>query len=159
MKLSDSESRSNFRTQRLNEDYAADMRALNVLFGEVFDDPERYRDNPPNDTYIKQFLNSSSHIVIVATDNGKVIGGLVAYVLDKFEMERREVYIYDLAVAGDYQRQGIGARLIAKLKEAARKAGAYVIFVQADEGDDAVYFYRSLKPSEEIQARNFDLDV
>ena len=34
-------------------------------------------------------------------------GALVAYVLEKFERERSEVYIYDLAVAATHRRQGI----------------------------------------------------
>jgi aminoglycoside 3-N-acetyltransferase I len=40
--------------------------------------------------------------VLVAQVGDTVIGGLVADELIKFEQERREVYIYDLAVAAPY---------------------------------------------------------
>jgi len=36
-----------------------------------------------------------------------VVGGLAAYVLEKFEQQRREIYIYDLAVS-----DAIGARVL-----------------------------------------------
>ncbi|MGI9404951.1 MAG: hypothetical protein ACR2O4_01155 [Hyphomicrobiaceae bacterium] len=37
----------------------------------------------------------------------QVIGGLVAYELKKFEQERSEIYIYDLAVAAEHRRKGV----------------------------------------------------
>jgi len=64
------------------------------------------------------------------------LGGLVAYELDKFEQARREVYIYDLAVRPAHRRQGIATALIARLGEIAARRSAWVIYVQADYGDD-----------------------
>ena len=51
--------------------------------------------------------------------------------LPKFEQERSEVYIYDLAVAVAHRREGIATALIMELKRIASLRGAYVIFVQA----------------------------
>lgn len=130
-----------------------------MLFGEVFDDLENYKTDLPSDGYLERLLASENNIVLVAESDGRVIGGLVAYVLDKFEKERREVYLYDLAVATEHHRKGIGRRLIGELQNEARQAGAYVVFVQADEGDEAVKFYESLSPSENLRTRNFDFDV
>lgn len=50
---------------------------------------------------------------------GDVVGGLVAYELAKFEQERSEVYIYDLAVLASHRRQGVATALIAELKSLA----------------------------------------
>jgi aminoglycoside 3-N-acetyltransferase I len=80
-----------------------------------------------------------------------VVGGLAAYVLEKFEQERREIYIYDLAVAEQHRRKGIATRLINELRQIARERGAYVIYVQADIIDEpAVKLYESLGKREEV---------
>jgi aminoglycoside 3-N-acetyltransferase I len=50
---------------------------------------------------------------------GVVVCGLAAYELKKFEQERSEIYIYDLAVASEHRREGIATALIEKLKEIA----------------------------------------
>ena len=41
-----------------------------------------------------------------------MVGGLAAYVLPKFEQERSEVCIYDLAVAEPHRRQGIAEEVL-----------------------------------------------
>lgn len=135
------------------------FRQLIDVFGKVFDDPESYHAQQPTDSYLQAFLAANSHIVIVAEYEGRVIGGLVAYVLTKFEQARREIYLYDLAVVHDMQRRGIGRRLMDTLRHIGKAMDAYVVFVQADEGDDAISFYRALGPATETAVRNFDFDV
>lgn len=148
-----------YSVRRLSGNDLETMRSLNVLFGDVFEDDENYHNHKPSDDYLREFLADDRNMVVVALQDGEVVGGLVAYVLDKFERERREVYLYDLAVAKAHHRKGIGRRLIDELKIIAREVGAYVVFVQADEGDEAVKFYESLSPSENLRTRNFDFDV
>jgi aminoglycoside 3-N-acetyltransferase I len=83
---------------------------------------------------------------------------LTAYVLDKFERDRREIYIYDLAVAAAHRRRGLATALIETLAGVARDRGAYVIFVQADRGDDAaIALYESLGRREDVH--HFDIPV
>ncbi|MBF4499661.1 GNAT family N-acetyltransferase, partial [Vibrio vulnificus] len=77
-------------------------------------------------------LGGGGFIALAAVQDDAVIGGLAAYILQKFEQERSEVYIYDLAVAANHRRKGIATALINELKGVARVRGAYVIFVQAD---------------------------
>jgi aminoglycoside 3-N-acetyltransferase I len=84
--------------------------------------------------------------------------GLAAYVLEKFERERSEIYIYDLAVAETHRRRGIATRLIEELKTIARDKGAWVIFVQADPPDaPALALYASLGVREDVY--HFDIDL
>ena len=68
----------------------------------------------------------------MARHGDEVVGGLAAYELRKFERERREIFIYDLAVAQEHRRRGVATGAINELKRIARQRGAYVIFVQAD---------------------------
>jgi aminoglycoside 3-N-acetyltransferase I len=86
------------------------------------------------------------------------VAGLVAYVLEKFEQERTEIYIYDLAVAERVRRRGIATALIRALQAIAKVRGAWVIYVQADYGDDpAIRLYESLGQREDVM--HFDIPV
>ncbi|MFN6964626.1 MAG: hypothetical protein ACK4S4_12790 [Pyrinomonadaceae bacterium] len=64
------------------------------LFGEVFGEPETYQAKAPSDDYLVSLLSSETFIPCAAISEGKVVGGLAAYVLKKFEQQRSEVYIY-----------------------------------------------------------------
>jgi aminoglycoside 3-N-acetyltransferase I len=57
-------------------------------------------------------LCSDHFIALAALQDDVVIGGVAAYELKKFERERSEIYIYDLAVAADdgYRALQLGAR-------------------------------------------------
>ena len=56
-----------------------------------------------------------------------------------------EIFIYDIAVRADRQRQGVGRRLIGALREMAATQGIHDLFVPADDEDaHALEFYRAL---------------
>ncbi len=134
------------------------LKELLQVFGESFEEPQTYQGAVPSDAYLASLLARDHFIALVALDGRKVVGGLAAYVLDKFEQERKEVYIYDLAIVSPYRRQGIATGLINHLKTIARERGAYVIFVQADAGDiPAIRLYESLGTKEDVH--QFDIPV
>jgi aminoglycoside 3-N-acetyltransferase I len=86
------------------------------------------------------------------------VGGIAAYELKKFEQERSEIYIYDLAVAALHRREGIATALIAELRKIAAGRGAYVIFVQADRRDaPAIALYTKLGTRKD--ALHFDIPI
>jgi aminoglycoside 3-N-acetyltransferase I len=121
------------------------------MFGEAFEDAESYLSKPPTDRYIRRLLASQQFIALAALKDLDVVGGLAAYELHKFEQERSEIYIYDLAVARSHRRQGIATALIQELRKIAALRGAYVIFVQADLGDDpAIALYTKLGAREDV---------
>ena len=98
----------------------------------------------PDDDYLQQLLENGSFLVFVALSEGKVVGGLTAYILQQYYSVRPLVYIYDLAVKTNYQRQGIGSLLIAGITNYCRETGMEEVFVQADEEDGyALEFYHS----------------
>ena len=95
---------------------------------------------------------------MVALTGDEVVGGLAAYELRKFEQERSEVYIYDLAVAAEHRRAGIATELIQQLRVIAKQRGAYVIYVQADLVDPpAIALYTKLGAREDVL--HFDIAV
>ncbi len=126
---------------------------MNALFADVFEDPESYASRPPDDDYALGLLAREGTILLVAEHGDDVVGALAAYVLPKFEQARSEVYIYDLAVRADRQRQGIATALIDELRRIARAIGAWVIYVQADtapEDAPARALYDKLGVREEV---------
>ena len=134
------------------------MYGLLAVFGEAFEDTKTYGNNRPSKPYLEGLLGDEKFIALVARKQEKVVGGLAAYVLQKFEQERSEVYIYDLAVAAEHRRQGIATSLIQRLKEIARGRGVHVIFVQGDYGDDpAISLYTKLGIREEVL--HFDIST
>ena len=129
-----------------------------TMFGEAFADADTYTAAPPRVEYTDNLLRSDQFIAIAALKHGVVVGGLTAYELKKFERERSEIYIYDLAVAAAHRRQGIATALIDELKTVALARGAYVIFVQADYGDaPAIALYTKLGKREDVL--HFDIEV
>ena len=145
-------------TKRLGSGDLDLMNSLLAMFGEAFDEVDTYGAARPNDGYLRRLLGSDHFIALVAVKDGAVIGGLAAYVLDKFEQERSEIYIYDLAVAEPHRRAGIASALIEALKPIAAERGAYVIFVQADPIDTpAVALYSRLGKREDVL--HFDIAV
>jgi aminoglycoside 3-N-acetyltransferase I len=113
------------------------MKGMLTTFGEAFGEVETYTGNPPSKAYLNRLLSTDDFIALAALKGDEVVGGIVAYELHKFEQERSEIYIYDLAVAEQHRREGIATALILELKKLAALRGAYVIFVQADLGDAA----------------------
>nr|WP_304610461.1 GNAT family N-acetyltransferase [Phyllobacterium sp. KW56] len=97
-------------------------------------------------------------IALVSMQDNQVVGGLVAYELLKFERQRREIYIYDLAVDETHRRRGIATSLIEHLRKIAHDRGAWVIYVQADYGDEpAVTLYTKMGSREDVM--HFDIPV
>jgi aminoglycoside 3-N-acetyltransferase I len=143
---------------RLTSADAAVLEDLNGVFGRAFAEPVTYGANPPSRAYLESLLGKEHVIVLVARMRHEVVGGLVAYEFEKFEQARREVYIYDLAVAERHRRCGIATSLIRRLQELAAKRQAWVIFVQADHGDDpAIRLYETLGTREDVL--HFDIPV
>ena len=149
-----------FDILQIRPDHVALMEALLDTFGKAFDDVATYTKNRPSVDYLRRLLSNDYFIALVALKRDEVAGGIVAYELRKFEQERSEIYIYDLAVAAEHRREGIATALIGKLKQIATERGAYVIFVQADDGVDdepAIALYTKLGTREDVL--HFDIAV
>ncbi len=80
--------------------------------------------------------------------------------MKKFERERSEIYLYDLAVDEKHRRKGVATALIQELRKISAARGAWVIFVQADtnvEDEPAIALYTKLGVREEVL--HFDIAV
>ncbi|WP_221390223.1 GNAT family N-acetyltransferase [Dyadobacter sp. NIV53] len=127
--------------QRLHSKSIQHFTELIYVFEDVF---EMKNFVIPNQRYLVQLLNEKNFHVFIALQKNKVIGGLTAYTLPAYYSESPSVYIYDLAVKTEFQRQGIGKMLITNVNDYCKSIGVEEVFVQADlEDAHAIEFYRS----------------
>jgi len=147
-----------FTIRMLGPDDVPLLEGMSAMFGEAFEDRETYAGARPSEGYLRRVLGRDDFIAVAALQGGEVVGGLAAYQLRKFEQERSEIYIYDLAVAAPHRRQGIATALIEQLKVISAARGAYVIYVQADlEDAPAIELYTRLGTREDVL--HFDIPV
>ena len=129
------------RTRRLTVGDRELARTMFAMMVAVFEEEPTHL----SDGYLDRLLSRNDFWAIAAFMGDAIVGGVTAHTLPMTRTEAAELFIYDLAVRGDQQRQGIGCRLIAALQEAAAAAGIQVVFVPADDDDvHALDFYRAL---------------
>ena len=147
-----------YPVRRLASDDIAAQRSVLALYAAAFDDPGSYLSSQPDDAYLARLLAREDFIQLAVFDGGQAVGALSAYVLPKFEQARSEIYIYDLAVDETHRRRGIAEAMIGALKPIAVEAGAWVIYVQADYGDEpAIALYTKLGAREDVV--HFDIET
>jgi aminoglycoside 3-N-acetyltransferase I len=143
--------------KRLGPSDLVEMAAANRLFAEVFGEGG-YQGPPASSAHLRRLLEDDKFIALTADVDGEPAGALAAYELVKFEADRSEIYIYDLAVLETHRRRGVATALIEALQPIAKAKGAWVIYVQADPPDaPAVALYDKLGVREEVY--HFDISV
>ena len=127
------------------------------VFARAFEEPETYSNARPAPGYVNELLGREDFVALVAKAGDGVVGAVTAYELQKYEQARREIYIYDLAVAETHRRRGYATALIEGVKAIARDRDAYVVIIQAERGDEpAATLYTKLGIREEVL--HFDID-
>jgi aminoglycoside 3-N-acetyltransferase I len=97
------------------------------------------------DAYLDELLGRPWFLVFAAAVAGRAVGGLTAHMLPMTAYEGAEILIYDVAVADDHQRRGVGRRLLGAVRDEASRLGTSSVFVLADNEDaGALAFYRGL---------------
>ncbi|MCT7997020.1 GNAT family N-acetyltransferase [Laspinema olomoucense] len=129
------------QTKRLTDGDRELARGLFTLMAEVFAEACE----PLSDDYLNCLLNRGDFWAIAAFIGDDIVGGITAHTLPMTTSESSEVFIYDIAVRRDYQRQGIGRHLLTALCEAVADVGILEVFVSADNEDiHALDFYQAL---------------
>jgi [ribosomal protein S18]-alanine N-acetyltransferase len=95
------------------------------------------------------FLADSRHHLLMARVEGAVVG-FVSGVETIHPDKGTEMLLYELAVAPEHRRHGVGAELVRSLGELATERGCYGMWVLTDDDNGAALAtYRSVQPSEE----------
>jgi aminoglycoside 3-N-acetyltransferase I len=127
--------------RKLTQEDVLAFNSLVRLFNMVFEEDETAIGTETN---LLKLLSNSHFVAMAAFYENEIAGGLTAYVLPMYYSENSEIFLYDLAVKPEYQRMGVGKRLIQSLKEYCVKNGINEFFVLAHEEDEhALEFYRS----------------
>ena len=113
-----------------------------------------------SDEYLKNLLSRDDFHVIVALENGKIIGGLTAYELVKYKREVKEMFLYEIGVEPAYRRKGIAAELIEFLKRICGEKGIKEMFVGAlASNSPAINLYKATGGiGEEVIEFDYELD-
>ncbi|POH75348.1 GNAT family N-acetyltransferase [Arthrobacter glacialis] len=126
--------------KRLARGDEAVAAVLFAMMAAVFDEGSA----PLSEEYVRKLLGTDSFWAMAAFDGADVVGGLTAHTLPMTRSPSSEVFIYDLAVREDHQRQGVATRLVDELRTGAARIGIYDVFVPADNEDaGALEFYRA----------------
>ena len=134
--------KNKIKYSRIRANNLDDLVELIKLYENVF---EMKQFQYPSSNYLKKILKNENTIFMVAKYEEEIIAGLTAHQLPSTYFEANEVYVYDLAVNKNFQRRGIGTRLIDELKKISCNSGDKEIFLQADIEDKyAIEFYKKI---------------
>lgn len=138
---------------KLSSVHFKEFGELIKIFEVVFD-MDDYK--MPEQEHLQWLLDKPDFFSLVAKDNNRVVGGLTVYILHRYYSTKQSAYIYDIGVLPEYQRKGIGRKLIAHLVRYCKENDFEEVYVEAESGDtQAVNFYRQLNFSSELQATHF----
>ena len=134
------------RVIKLNHNDIDKFIELIRVFEEVF---EMKNLTIPDEKYLIKLLAKEDFFSFIAVLGNKVVGGLTTYTLKQYYSVAPLVFIYDIAVKTEVQRQGVGKLLISSLSGYCKDNGYEEMFVLADEVDNhAIEFYRSTGATE-----------
>lgn len=92
-----------------------------------------------------KFQKNSSHILISAIENNKLIGSVMGAICEEFYGDCKPFLVLEnMIVDKDYRNKGVGKELVSKLEEIATKRNCtQVILVTETNRIDACKFYES----------------
>ena len=93
-------------------------------------------DAPPVPEATDRFLASPTHHLLFAYEGARAVG-FVSGVETTHPDKGTEMFLYELSVAEDARRRGIGAALVRALAELARERGCYGMWVGVDPDNAA----------------------
>jgi ribosomal protein S18 acetylase RimI-like enzyme len=94
-------------------------------------------DGPARADATRRFLAEPGHHILLALDDERRPVGMVTGVETTHPDKGTEMFLYELAVDEDSQRQGIGTALVEALADLGREHGCYGMWVLTDDDNTA----------------------
>ena len=116
----------------------------------------------PDPAAIAEFLADPDCYLVVAVEDGVVVGTLDGYGLRQPHLRRPQFLLYEIDVAVEYRRRGIGRALVDAFADEARKRDAEVIWVLTHRSNAAaVALYRGcgFAPDEQSDTEMMELSL
>lgn len=90
------------------------------------------------------YLRDPANVLFLARDGREPVGFLRGTALRQLKTKRRQMFLYEIAVAPSHRRRGIGRALVARFLEYCRRQRCEEAFVFTDPGNTpAVRLYRT----------------
>jgi len=104
---------------------------------------------------LKKIKQNPNHIIYVAIDDKKIIGSTTLLIEQKFIHNGGLVgHIEDVVVRKDYERKGIGIKLVTSMLERAKEKNCYKTIL--DCKDDVKQFYEIIGFKRESNCMRYD---
>ena len=104
---------------------------------------------------LKKIKQNPNHIIYVAIDDKKIIGSTTLLIEQKFIHDGGLVgHIEDVVVRKDYERRGIGIKLVTSMLERAKEKNCYKTIL--DCKDDVKQFYERIGFKRESNCMRYD---
>ena len=104
---------------------------------------------------LKKIKQNTDHIIHVAIDDEKIVGSTTLFIEQKFIHDGGYVgHIEDVVVRKDYERKGIGIKLITSVLERAKEKNCYKTIL--DCKDDVKQFYERIGFKRESNCMRYD---
>ncbi len=92
----------------------------------------------------EKFFGNDTNIMYVAVENRKVIGSMYGYELERYDIRKKQLFIYSIDVLENYRRKGIGKKLIRTFISELKNGEYYNAFVITNKKNyAAVNLYKS----------------
>ncbi len=145
--------------RRLQPRDGAFLLQLRQVFGAAFEEQIYLQSLFPLEEAERLLTNDQVAVWVALGEEGKVKGGLQAYVLPSMAEPGFELYAYNLAVEEGSRRQGCGSALIEAALAYAEEKGMRSVFVQVHEEDeDAHRLYRRFSRHWDSNVTQYELD-
>jgi ribosomal protein S18 acetylase RimI-like enzyme len=136
----------NIRQARVDEVEKLQFLDNEVFIHDVEFDPEldmNWAKGEKGKEFFTKVLNNPESYCLIAEDNDKAIGYLVASSKETGYRKSRCAELQNMGVSPDYRSQGIGSMLVQKCLEWAKTKGYQKMYVSAYFGNkDAIKFYK-----------------
>ena len=90
-----------------------------------------------------QFLANPANYLLAAEVDGALAGFLMAYLVERIDRAASQLFVYELGVAAQHRRHGVGTALMEHVRKVVHEEGLMEAFVfTSRENDAALALYR-----------------
>jgi ribosomal protein S18 acetylase RimI-like enzyme len=97
----------------------------------------RFKSRPISREYAAHFLANVGHYVFAAEIDGEVVGFVLAYRLERIDGDAPQLFVYEVDVAPEQRRHGVGTLLMQAVRDAVGRESMKEAFVVTERDNAA----------------------